>query len=164
MRQRPLRARSGYCLTRSTRDAQKSCERPARDDAYTEQDGVFTASFERMTSTAETTRFGADARYTFRPDTWAWGTLAWGHRLDGGQGADVTATLGNWFPMTVPGVAATDAWLEVGGRASAGLGQGRRDRVRHRLGSRGPRRHHLSRPGLPSRTGRPNRTVSIVNG
>lgn len=84
-------------------------------DAYTEQDGVFAASFERMTSTAETTRFGADARYTFRPDTWAWGTLAWGHRLDGGQGADVTATLGNWFPMTVPGVAATDAWLEVGG-------------------------------------------------
>jgi probable HAF family extracellular repeat protein len=84
-------------------------------DAYTEQDGVFAASFEKMTSTAETARFGADARYTFKPDTWAWGTLAWGHRLDGGKGADVTATLGNWFPMTVPGVAATEEWLEVGG-------------------------------------------------
>ncbi|WP_439544103.1 autotransporter domain-containing protein [Hyphomicrobium sp.] len=84
-------------------------------DAYTETDGVFTSSFEGMKSTAETARFGADARYTFKPDTWIWGTLAWGHRLDGGKGADVTATLVNWVPMSVPGVAATEDWLEVGG-------------------------------------------------
>ncbi len=84
-------------------------------DAYTEDEGVFAASFEKMTSTAETARFGADARYTFKPDTWAWGTLAWGHRLDGGKSPDVTATLGHWFPMTVPGIAATEEWLEVGG-------------------------------------------------
>jgi probable HAF family extracellular repeat protein len=84
-------------------------------DAYTEQDGVFASSFEKMTSMAETARFGADVRYTFDPNAWVWGTLAWGQRLDGGEGADVTATLGNWFPMTVAGVASIDEWLEVGG-------------------------------------------------
>jgi len=84
-------------------------------NGYTEADGVFAAQFGSMRSRAETARLGADARYTFAPNAWMWSTLAWGHRLDDGKGADITGVLIDTLSMTVPGVAIGRDWLEVGG-------------------------------------------------
>ncbi len=82
---------------------------------YTESTGVFPASFDPFKSKAETLRLGADARYALASNAWVWGTVAWGHRLDGGKAPDITGTLIDAFPITAAGVAVTQDWLEVGG-------------------------------------------------
>lgn len=86
-----------------------------RFDGYTETNGVFPARFDGFKSTVETGRLGADIRYTFGPGQWLWGTLAWAHRLDDGKAPDITGTLIDFSPMTVPGVSVGRDWLEVGG-------------------------------------------------
>ena len=86
-----------------------------RFDEYTEYSGVFPAQFAGQKNTAQTGRLGADARYTFAPNSWIWGTLAWAHRLDGGKAPDITGALVDAVSMTVPGIATTKNTFEVGG-------------------------------------------------
>jgi uncharacterized protein YhjY with autotransporter beta-barrel domain len=82
-------------------------------NGYTETTGVFPAQFDGFTDNAQTSRLGADGRYTFARDTWLWGTLAWAHRLDGGKGADITGTLIGLFSLTTPGASVAQDWAEA---------------------------------------------------
>ena len=84
-------------------------------NGYTETTGVFPAQFNGFTNNAQTTRVGADARYTLAPGQWLWGTLAWAHRLDGGRGADITGTLIGLFGMTATGASVAQDWVEITG-------------------------------------------------
>jgi uncharacterized protein YhjY with autotransporter beta-barrel domain len=82
-------------------------------NGYTETTGVFPAQFDGFTDNAQTSRLGADGRYTFARDTWLWGTLAWAHRLDGGKAADITGTLIGLFSLTTPGASVAQDWAEA---------------------------------------------------
>jgi uncharacterized protein YhjY with autotransporter beta-barrel domain len=83
---------------------------------YTENDGPFPAIVNSFRDIQQVSRIGADARYTFKPGTWMWGTLAWGHRLDGGKSADVSGTLIGLFPLAASGGSTTRRdWAEVTG-------------------------------------------------
>ena len=86
-----------------------------RFGGYTEYSGVFPAEFAGQKNTAQTGRLGADTRYTFAPNSWIWGTLAFAHRLDGGKAPDITGALIDAISMSVPGIAATKNTFEVGG-------------------------------------------------
>jgi uncharacterized protein YhjY with autotransporter beta-barrel domain len=82
-------------------------------NGYTETSGPFPAVFDGFNTTAQTSRVGADARYTLAPGQWVWGTAAWAHRLDGGKSADITGTLIGLFGMTVPGASVARDWAEL---------------------------------------------------
>lgn len=83
---------------------------------YSETSGVFASSFEDFISTSQTSRVGGDIRYTFAPNSWVWGTAAWGHRLDNGKGANITGSLTDaQFGYTSPGLSSGKDWAEVGG-------------------------------------------------
>jgi probable HAF family extracellular repeat protein len=84
-----------------------------RFDGYTETGGPFPAQFNAFTDRAQTSRLGADARYTLAPGKWLWGTLAWAHRLDGGKGADVSGTVIGLFGMTATGASVAKDWAEA---------------------------------------------------
>jgi probable HAF family extracellular repeat protein len=84
-------------------------------NGYTETGGPFPAQLNAFTSNAQTSRLGADARYTIAPGKWLWGTLAWAHRLDGGKGADISGTLIGLFALTTPGASVAQDWAEVTG-------------------------------------------------
>ncbi|MGL5167813.1 MAG: autotransporter domain-containing protein [Afipia sp.] len=86
-----------------------------RFGSYTETGGPFPAQFDALRETVQTVRLGADVRYTFAPRNWAWGTLAFAHRLDEGRGVDVSGTLIGLFSMTVPGVTSAPDWAEITG-------------------------------------------------
>ena len=86
-----------------------------RFGGYTEYSGVFPAEFAGQKNTAQTGRLGADTRYTFAPNSWIWGTLAFAHRLDGGKAPDITGALIDAISMSVPGIAATKNTYEIGG-------------------------------------------------
>jgi len=51
-----------------------------RFDAYRETDGPFSPQLAAFTSTAQTSRLGADGRYTFAPGTWLWARPRGAHR------------------------------------------------------------------------------------
>ena len=60
--------------------------------------------------------FGGDARGTFAPNSWVWRTLAWGHRPDGGKGANISGTLIDApFSYTAPGISSARDRAEAGG-------------------------------------------------
>lgn len=81
---------------------------------YTETDGPFPAEMNSFHNIEQTSRVGADARYTFKPGTWIWGTLAWGHRLDAGKSPDVSGTLIGLFPLSTTGNAIDQRdWAET---------------------------------------------------
>ncbi|HEY5378310.1 MAG TPA: autotransporter domain-containing protein [Pseudolabrys sp.] len=82
-------------------------------NGYTESGGPFPAQMDGFTSNAQTSRLGADARYTLAPGKWLWGTLAWAHRLDGGKGADISGTIIGLFGMSAPGASVATDWAEV---------------------------------------------------
>jgi probable HAF family extracellular repeat protein len=84
-------------------------------DGYAESGGPFPAKFAAFTSTAQTARLGSDARYTFAPGKWLWGTVAWAHRVDGGNNPDISGTLIGLFSMTAPGIASATDWAELTG-------------------------------------------------
>lgn len=86
-------------------------------DGYTETSGVFPAQFAGFTDSAQTSRVGADARYTLSPGKWLWGGLAWAHRLDGGKTPDISGTLIGLFPIETTGSSFAQDWAE----ASIGL-------------------------------------------
>jgi probable HAF family extracellular repeat protein len=87
-----------------------------RFGGYNETGGAFAASFADFLSTSQTLRVGGDARYTFATNAWVWGTLAWGHRPDGGKGANISGTLIDApFSYTAPGLSSAKDWAEVGG-------------------------------------------------
>lgn len=87
-----------------------------RFGSYGETSGVFASTFEDFISTSQTSRVGGDVRYTFAPNSWVWGTAAWGHRLDSGKGANITGTLVDaQFSYTAPGLSSGKDWAEVGG-------------------------------------------------
>lgn len=87
-----------------------------RYDGYTESGGPFPARFDAFTDEMQTTRLGLDTRYTLGDGQWIWGTLAWGHRLNG-DGPEISGQLIDLFGMSVPGVTTDSDWLE----ATAGL-------------------------------------------
>ncbi len=85
-------------------------------DGYTESNGAAPASFKDQTYESQTLRLGSDAKWNFTPDTWAFGTLAWGHRLDDvtSQTVGVTGTLvGTSFALTAPVADAAENWIET---------------------------------------------------
>src|SRR5579872_28216 len=82
-------------------------------DGYTESGGPFPAQFAAFTSTAQTSRLGADARYTFGPGKWLWGTAAWAHRVDGGANPDIAGTVIGLFSITAPGISSAPDWAEL---------------------------------------------------
>jgi probable HAF family extracellular repeat protein len=84
-------------------------------DGYLETGGPFPASFAAFTSTAQTARLGTDARYTFAPGKWLWGTVAWAHRVDGGKAPDIAGTVIGLFSMTAPGISSARDWAELTG-------------------------------------------------
>lgn len=84
-------------------------------NGYTESGGPFPAQMDGFTSKAQTSRLGADARYTLAPGKWLWGTLAWAHRLDGGKGADISGTIIGLFGVSAPGASVATNWAEVTG-------------------------------------------------
>lgn len=86
-------------------------------DGYTETTGVFPAQIDAFTDRAQTSRLGADARYTLSPGKWLWGGLAWAHRLDGGKTPDISGTLIGLFPINTAGSSFAQDWAE----ASIGL-------------------------------------------
>jgi probable HAF family extracellular repeat protein len=87
-----------------------------RFHGYSETTGVFASSFDDFISTSQVSRLGGDVRYTFAPNSWVWGTAAWGHRLDSGKGANITGTLIDApFAYTSPGLSSGKDWAEVGG-------------------------------------------------
>lgn len=83
---------------------------------YSETSGVFASTFDDFISTSQTSRVGGDLRYTFAPNSWVWTTAAWGHRLDNGKGASISASLIDaQFSYTAPGLSSAKDWAEVGG-------------------------------------------------
>jgi probable HAF family extracellular repeat protein len=84
-------------------------------DGYVETGGPFPAMFAPFTSTAQTVRLGTDARYTFAPGKWLWGTVAWAHRVDGGKAPDIAGAVIGLFPITAPGIGSTRDWAELTG-------------------------------------------------
>jgi hypothetical protein len=87
-----------------------------RFGGYGETNGVFASNFDDFISTSQVSRVGGDLRYTFAPNSWVWGTAAWGHRLDSGKGANITGTLVDaQFAFTSPGLSSAKDWAEVGG-------------------------------------------------
>lgn len=87
-----------------------------RFGGYGETNGVFASNFDDFISTSQVSRVGGDLRYTFAPNSWVWGTAAWGHRLDSGRGASITGTLIDApFGFTSPGLSSARDWTEVGG-------------------------------------------------
>jgi hypothetical protein len=61
----------------------------------------------------QTSRLGADARYTFAPGTWLWGSAAWAHRLDGGTAPEISGALIGLFDLNAPGSSVAQDWLET---------------------------------------------------
>ena len=86
-------------------------------NGYTETTGVFPAQFNGFDDTAQTVRVGADARYTFAPGKWAWGTLASAHKINNSESEDITGTLIGMFGMTAPAGPVANDWVE----ATAGI-------------------------------------------
>jgi outer membrane autotransporter protein len=87
-----------------------------RYQAYTETTGPFPAAFNTIDDTQQRTRLGGEARYSFNPASYVWGSAAWGHRLTG-TSAPISGTLTGLFGLSVPGSAVTRDWVE----ATAGL-------------------------------------------
>ena len=81
-------------------------------NGYTETGGPFPAQMDSFDASEQTSRLGADARYTFAPGEWLWGSLAWAHRLDGGNGPDITGNLLGLFSLSVPGESVAQDWAE----------------------------------------------------
>lgn len=87
-----------------------------RFHGYSETSGTFASSFDDFISSSQVSRVGGDVRYTFAPNSWIWGTAAWGHRLDSGMGPNITGTLIDApFSFTSPGLSSARDWTEVGG-------------------------------------------------
>ena len=84
-------------------------------DGYLENGGPFPAQLGAFTSTAQTSRVGVDARYTFAPGRWLWGTAAWAHRLDGGKSPAISGMLIGLFAVSVPGISSATDWAELTG-------------------------------------------------
>jgi uncharacterized protein YhjY with autotransporter beta-barrel domain len=82
-------------------------------NGYTETDGPFPAQFDGFTDTAKISRLGADARYTFAPGEWIWGTLDWAHRFGGGASATIAGSLIGLFALSTPGSSVMQGWAEV---------------------------------------------------
>ena len=82
-------------------------------DGYTETSGVFPAQIDAFTDRAQTSRLGADARYSLSPGKWLWGGLAWAHRLDGGKTPDISGTLIGLFPIDTAGASFAQDWAEA---------------------------------------------------
>ena len=86
----------------------------AHIDGYAETNGPVPARFGDIDDTAQTLRLGSDLRYSFAPQTWTWGTLAWAHRLDDARTAGVSGVLlAGVLPLTTPGAAVAENWLEA---------------------------------------------------
>jgi probable HAF family extracellular repeat protein len=86
-------------------------------NGYTETTGAFPAQFNGFDDTAQTARVGADARYTFAPGKWIWGTLASAHKINNSETENITGSLIGLFGMTAPAGPVAKDWVE----ATAGI-------------------------------------------
>jgi uncharacterized protein with beta-barrel porin domain len=82
-------------------------------DGYTETGGVFPAQFNGFNDTPQISRLGADARYTIAQGAWVWGTAAWAHRFDSGNGTVITGSLIGLLDLTATGASVMRDWLEL---------------------------------------------------
>lgn len=82
-------------------------------NGYTETGGPFPARMNGFDDTAQIARFGADARYTFAPGKWVWGTIATAHRLNSSQTDNITGTLIGLFDVSAPASSTAKDWLET---------------------------------------------------
>ncbi|MFZ0847410.1 MAG: autotransporter domain-containing protein [Pseudolabrys sp.] len=93
-----------------------------RFNAYTETGGAFPAQLDAFTDVVQTSRLGADARYTLQPGKWLWGTLAWAHRLNGNTTTNITGSLIGLFAINAPGTTVAQDWAEITGGVRLPLG------------------------------------------
>jgi hypothetical protein len=91
-------------------------------DKYAETNGPFPVQFNNVIDPSQALRLGGDARYTFTPGSWFWGTLDWAHRTNGTSTTDVTGTLIGLFPITTPGITVAQDWAEVTAGVRVGYG------------------------------------------
>jgi probable HAF family extracellular repeat protein len=81
---------------------------------YIEADGPFPAIVDSFHDIEHISRLGADTQYKFSRESWIWGTIAWGHRLDAGNSPDVSGTLIGLVPLAATGGVTTRRdWAEV---------------------------------------------------
>lgn len=85
-----------------------------RFDGWTETGGPFPASFQGFTADETTSRLGVETRWTYEPDNWVWGSLAWGHRLDGAKSATIRGQLTGIMDFGVAGARTATDWAEIG--------------------------------------------------
>jgi probable HAF family extracellular repeat protein len=83
-----------------------------RYDGYTETTGPFPATIDAIADTQERVRLGAEARYWLAPQSYLWGTAAWGHRL-GDTTAPISGQLIGLFPISIPGSTVSRDWAEA---------------------------------------------------
>jgi uncharacterized protein YhjY with autotransporter beta-barrel domain len=84
----------------------------AHVDGYTETGGPFPAVMDGFDSNQQTSRVGADVRYTFSPGAWVWGSAAWGHLIDN-KGAIISGQLIGLFGVSAPGITTAPDWAEL---------------------------------------------------
>tara|TARA_R110000868_G_scaffold29330_7_gene109031 strand:+ start:3847 stop:5793 length:1947 start_codon:yes stop_codon:yes gene_type:complete len=82
-------------------------------DAYIEDSGPLPARFDASDNTAQTLRLGSDARWSFSPDTWAYGSLAFAHRTDDAKSSGVSGFLIGAFAVTTPPAQSMRNWGEA---------------------------------------------------
>jgi len=82
-------------------------------NGYTETNGTFPAQFDGFNDTAQIVRVGADARYTFAPGKWVWGTVASAHKINNSDGEDISGTVIGLFGLTVPASPVAKDWIET---------------------------------------------------
>jgi probable HAF family extracellular repeat protein len=84
----------------------------AHVDGYTESGGPFPAVMDGFYSNQQTSRVGADVRYTFAPGQWVWGSAAWGHLIDN-KGPTISGQLIGLFGVSAPGFTGAPDWAEL---------------------------------------------------
>jgi probable HAF family extracellular repeat protein len=85
----------------------------ARVGGYTESGGPFPAIMDGFTSRQSTSRVGADARYTFAPGEWVWGSAVWAHTLNGNGAPTISGQLIGLFGVSAPGITGAVDWAEI---------------------------------------------------
>jgi probable HAF family extracellular repeat protein len=85
----------------------------AHVNGYTESSGPFPAAMDAFDSIQQVSRVGADARYTFMPGAWLWGTAAWAHVINAGNAPTISGQLIGLFSVSVPGFTGAPDWAEL---------------------------------------------------
>jgi hypothetical protein len=63
-------------------------------------------------SDQQTSRVGADLRYTFAPGQWLWGSASWAHLVNGNRPTISGQSIG-LFGTSAPGITGAPDWTEL---------------------------------------------------